>query len=146
MGGDAFDMVLYLFVLGPAVEWCLKSKRVNGSRPGSRRGIGLAVALLAAVAAVRLSADIWGRPENAFSILGLRVDASTSEIKQAYRKRVRVSLTLTLTLSCRACAGATRARLPTTTTTTTTTAATPRTLVLSRPRKGPRTRTVRKPT
>ena len=98
MGGDAFDMVLYLFVLGPAVEWCLKSKRVNGSRPGSRRGIGLAVALLAAVAAVRLSADIWGRPENAFSILGLRVDASTSEIKQAYRKRVRVSLTLTLTL------------------------------------------------
>ena len=86
MGGDAFDMVLYLFVLGPAVEWCLKSKRVNGSRPGSRRGIGLAVALLAAVAAVRLSADIWGRPENAFSILGLRVDASTSEIKQAYRK------------------------------------------------------------
>ena len=83
MGGDAFDMVLYLFVLGPAVEWCLKSKRVNGSRPGSRRGIGLAVALLAAVAAVRLSADIWGRPENAFSILGLRVDASTSEIKQA---------------------------------------------------------------
>ena len=99
MGGDAFDMVLYLFVLGPAVEWCLKSKRVNGSRPGSRRGIGLAVALLAAVAAVRLSADIWGRPENAFSILGLRVDASTSEIKQAYRKRVRVSLTLTLTLT-----------------------------------------------
>ena len=86
MGGDAFDMVLYLFVLGPAVEWCLKSKRVNGSRPGSRRGIGLAVALLAAVAALRLSADIWGRPENAFSILGLRVDASTSEIKQAYRK------------------------------------------------------------
>ena len=99
MGGDAFDMVLYLFVLGPAVEWCLKSKRVNGSRPGSRRGIGLAVALLAAVAAVRLSADIWGRPENAFSILGLRVDASTSEIKQAYRKSVRVSLTLTLTLT-----------------------------------------------
>lgn len=85
MGGDAFDMVLYLFVLGPAVEWCLKSKRVNGSRPGSRRGIGLAVALLATVAAVRLSADIWGRPENNFSILGLRVDASSSEIKQAYR-------------------------------------------------------------
>ena len=89
MGGDAFDMVLYLFVLGPAVEWCLKSKRVNGSRPGSRRGIGLAVALLAAVAAVRLSADIWGRPENAFSILGLRVDASTSEIKQAYRESMK---------------------------------------------------------
>ena len=59
----------------------------------------MAVALLAAVAAGRLSADIWGRPENAFSILGLRVDASTSEIKQAYRKSVRVSLTLTLTLS-----------------------------------------------
>jgi len=85
MGGDAFDMVLYLFVLGPAVEWCLKSKRVNGSRPGSRRGIGLAVALLATVAAVRLSADIWGRPENNFSILGLRVDASASEIRVAYR-------------------------------------------------------------
>ena len=89
MGGDAFDMVLYLFVLGPAVEWCLKSKRVNGSRPGSRRGIGLAVALLAAVAAVRLSADIWGRPENAFSILGLRVaQRSVGSTREARRRRV----------------------------------------------------------
>ena len=38
MGGDAFDMVLYLFVLGPAVEWCLKSPRVNKTRPASPLG------------------------------------------------------------------------------------------------------------
>ena len=85
MGGDAFDMVLYLFVLGPAVEWCLKSPRVNGKRPGSRRGITLAVVLLAAIATLRLSAEIWGGPENAFQVLGLRVDASTAEIKKAYK-------------------------------------------------------------
>ena len=47
---EAVDVVLYLFVLGPAVEWCLKSPRVNGGRPGSRRGIALAVCLLAAIA------------------------------------------------------------------------------------------------
>ena len=64
MGGDAFDMVLYLFVLGPAVEWCLKSPRVNGKRPGSRRGIPPAVVLLAAIATLRLSAEIWGGPES----------------------------------------------------------------------------------
>ena len=85
IGGDAFDMVLYLFVLGPAVEWCLKSKRVNGNRPGSRRGITLAVLLLGAVAAARLAGEMVGRQENMFSVLGLRVDASTADIKKAYK-------------------------------------------------------------
>ena len=47
---EAVDVVLYLFVLGPVVEWCLKSPRVNAGRPGSRRGIVLAVCLLAVIA------------------------------------------------------------------------------------------------
>jgi len=85
MGGDAFDMILYLFVLGPAVEWCLKSKRVNGSKPGSRRGIMLAVALLCTLAVGRLSVEMAGRKENSFRVLGVRVDATTAEIKRAYR-------------------------------------------------------------
>ena len=43
-GSQAFDVILYLFVLGPAVEWCLKSPRVNRGQPGSLRGMALALA------------------------------------------------------------------------------------------------------
>ena len=37
--------VLIMFVLGPAVEWCLKSPRVNGGRPASLQGMALAALL-----------------------------------------------------------------------------------------------------
>ena len=36
-GGDVVDFLLYMFVLGPAVEWCLKSPRVNKGRPATTR-------------------------------------------------------------------------------------------------------------
>ena len=83
--GEMVDVVLYLFVLGPAVEWCLKSPRVNGSRPGSRRGIALAIGLLALVAAAKLALELGQRQPNYFEVLGVRVDATPTEIKKAYK-------------------------------------------------------------
>ena len=83
--GEMVDVVLYLFVLGPAVEWCLKSPRVNGSRPGSRRGIALAIGLLALVAAAKLGLELGQRQPNYFEVLGVRVDATPTEIKKAYK-------------------------------------------------------------
>ena len=83
--GDALDIVLYLFVLGPAVEWCLKSPRVNRGRPGSWRGVSLAVLLLALVAAGKMAWESGTREPNHFETLGVRVDAGTAEIKRAYK-------------------------------------------------------------
>eukprot|EP00966_Prymnesium_polylepis_P003950 90194-Prymnesium_polylepis.1 len=82
---EIFDIVLYMFVLGPAVEWCLKSPRVNKGLATSRRGILLAVLLLSAIAAVKLSVELVGRESNHFVTLGLRVDATPTEIKKAYK-------------------------------------------------------------
>ena len=84
-GGELVDFVLYMFVLGPAVEWCLKSPRVNRGRPASAAGIALAVLLLSAIAGVKLSWELVGRETNHFERLGVRVDAAPSEIKRAYR-------------------------------------------------------------
>ena len=39
---ELIDFVLYMFVLGPAVEWCLKSPRVNKGKPGSKSGCAAA--------------------------------------------------------------------------------------------------------
>ena len=78
-----FDIVLYMFVLGPAVEWCLTSPRVNKT-PSSRRGILLAVLLLSGIAAVKLSLELVGREVNHFQTLGVRVDATQAEVKRAY--------------------------------------------------------------
>lgn len=82
---EVFDIVLYMFVLGPAVEWCLKSPRVNKGRATSRRGILLAVLLLSAIAAFKLSFELVGREPNHFETLGVRVDATPTEIKKAYK-------------------------------------------------------------
>lgn len=82
---EIVDFVLYMFVLGPSVEWCLKSPRVNKGRPGSARGIALAVALLAAIALGKLSFDLVGREPNHFSTLGVRTDATAAEIRRAYK-------------------------------------------------------------
>ena len=82
---EIIDFVLYMFVLGPSVEWCLKSPKINGSRPGSLRGIALAIALLAAIAGTKLSFELVGRESNHFSTLGVRTDATANEIKRAYR-------------------------------------------------------------
>lgn len=83
---DATDFVLYLFVLGPLVEWCIKSKRVNKDGD-KRRGIALAIFVLAAVASVKVSLDFAGRSANYFEILGVPTTASSTEIKQAYKKK-----------------------------------------------------------
>lgn len=82
---EIFDVVLYMFVLGPAVEWCLKSPKINKGRTTSRRGILLAVLLLSAIAAFKLSFELVGRDSNHFVTLGLRVDATPTEIKKAYK-------------------------------------------------------------
>mmetsp|Transcript_46168 Transcript_46168/g.76331 ORF Transcript_46168/g.76331 Transcript_46168/m.76331 type:complete len:384 (-) Transcript_46168:139-1290(-) len=82
---EIVDVVLYLFVLGPAVEWCLKSPRVNRGRPGSRSGIALAVCLLATIAGGKLAFELAGRDPNHFQVLGVRVDATHAEIKRAYK-------------------------------------------------------------
>ncbi len=84
-GGEIVDFVLYMFVLGPAVEWCLKSKKVNPHRPASVQGIALAVLLLAAIAGVKLSWEYVGRDNNHYETLGVRVDSPSSEIKRAYK-------------------------------------------------------------
>ena len=84
-GSQAFDVILYLFVLGPAVEWCLKSPRVNRGQPGSMRGMALAIALLAALALGKLAYDMAGRDANHFEQLGVRVDASAAEIRKAHK-------------------------------------------------------------
>mmetsp|Transcript_31177 Transcript_31177/g.66962 ORF Transcript_31177/g.66962 Transcript_31177/m.66962 type:complete len:393 (-) Transcript_31177:276-1454(-) len=83
--GEALDVIIYLFVLGPAVEWCLKSQTVNKKQPGSKRGIMLAVCLLAAVAAVKLAWELSVWEPNHFRTIGVHVTASTAEIKKAYR-------------------------------------------------------------
>ena len=84
-GSQAFDVILYLFVLGPAVEWCLKSPRVNRGQPGSMRGMALAITLLAALALGKLAYDMAGRDANHFEQLGVRVDASAAEIRKAHK-------------------------------------------------------------
>ena len=70
---EIFDIVLYMFVLGPAVEWCLKSPKVNKGRATSSRGIMLAVLLLGSIAAFKLSFELVGREPNHFVTLGVRV-------------------------------------------------------------------------
>ena len=82
---DLVDFLLYMFVLGPSVEWCLKSPRVNKTRPGSWRGIALASLLLATIAGVKISFEMVGRDSNHFQTLGVRVDASVTDVKRAYR-------------------------------------------------------------
>lgn len=85
-GSELIDFVLYMFVLGPAVEWCLKSPRVNKGRPARWTGITLAVLLLAAIAGFKLSYEFIGRQPNHFETLGVTVDARSSDIKAAYRQ------------------------------------------------------------
>jgi len=82
---ELIDFVLYMFVLGPSVEWCLKSPRVNKGKPGSKSGILLAVLLLTAVAGFKLSFDYVGRTPNHFETLGVRIDATSTQVKRAYR-------------------------------------------------------------
>ena len=84
-GSQAFDVILYLFVLGPAVEWCLKSPRVNRGQPGAMRGMALAITLLAALALGKLAYDMAGRDASHFEQLGVRVDASAAEIRKAHK-------------------------------------------------------------
>lgn len=84
--GEIFDIVLYMFVLGPAVEWCLKSPRVNKGKVTSRRGVLLAVILLGSIAAFKLSFELVGREVNHYQTLGLRVDATSAEVKKAYKQ------------------------------------------------------------
>ena len=84
-GSELVDFILYMFVLGPAVEWCLKSPRVNRRGPGSPMGIALAVLLLAAISGAKMSYEFIGRQPNHFETLGVRVDARTADIKVAYR-------------------------------------------------------------
>ena len=86
---ELIDIVLYMFVLGPAIEWCLKSPWVNRGRPGSRRGILLAIALLATIAGCKLAWEIAEREVNHFTTLGVRVDASKREIQKAYQVQPR---------------------------------------------------------
>ena len=74
-----------MFVLGPAVEWCLKSPKVNRNRPASPSGIALAALLLTCVSGAKLSFELVGRTTNHFETLGVRTDAPSSEIKRAYR-------------------------------------------------------------
>ena len=86
-GSELIDFVLYMFVLGPAVEWCLKSPKVNpGGKPGSARGIALAVVLLAVIAGAKMSFDFVGTEPNHFSTLGVRVDASSYDVRQAFKQ------------------------------------------------------------
>ena len=82
---EIVDFILYMFVLGPAVEWCLKSPKVNPIRPGSIRGIALATLLLAAIAGTKLSFELVGRDPNHFCTLGVRTDATAAEIRRAYK-------------------------------------------------------------
>ena len=82
---ELFDIVLYMFVLGPAVEWCLKSPKVNKGRSTSRRGVLLAILLLSAIALGKLSFERVSRESNHFVTLGLRVDATPTEINKAYK-------------------------------------------------------------
>ena len=84
-GSEIIDFLLYMFVLGPAVEWCLKSPRVNRNRPASPAGIALAALLLACVAGAKLSFEYVGRTPNHFETLGVRTDAPSFEVKRAYR-------------------------------------------------------------
>ena len=83
---EIVDFLLYMFVLGPAVEWCLKSPRVNGPKPGSRAGIALATLLLATIAGAKLTYELWNRESNHFEVLGVRVDAPTADVKRAYKQ------------------------------------------------------------
>mmetsp|Transcript_28388 Transcript_28388/g.76489 ORF Transcript_28388/g.76489 Transcript_28388/m.76489 type:complete len:386 (+) Transcript_28388:56-1213(+) len=83
---DAADFVLYLFVLGPMVEFCLKSKRINKGND-RRRGITLAIFVLSIVAAIKVGIDIAGRPPNYFEVLEVPTTATSSEIKRAYKQK-----------------------------------------------------------
>lgn len=84
-GSEIIDFLLYMFVLGPAVEWCLKSPKVNRGRPASPQGIALAALLLACVAGAKLSYELYDRTPNHFRTLGVRTDSTTYAIKRAYK-------------------------------------------------------------
>jgi hypothetical protein len=84
-GGEIVDFLMYMFVLGPAVEWCLKSPRVNRGRQASPQGIALAALLLACIAGAKLSYELYDRQPSHFETLGVRTDSTTYAIKRAYK-------------------------------------------------------------
>uniref|UniRef100_M4BBU8 J domain-containing protein n=1 Tax=Hyaloperonospora arabidopsidis (strain Emoy2) TaxID=559515 RepID=M4BBU8_HYAAE len=79
---SSHGILLQMFVISPAIAWILKPGRFS-----KRLGFVYAVAFLVAIAAITIGIELCAQEGNFYHVVGINRDASSAEIKRAFRQR-----------------------------------------------------------